>query len=329
MNLGWFASSYYLPGTHLIAEADSLHVGAAPVTYDVDTRSRHARLEGRVTGSWQTSGQSMEVRAYAPGQQRRGRAACDPDGSFRLDLIAPVFVRLSAVCGVVERWYGGASYATATWHELAPGQVTAGLEMREGGLRLRFEGPGLLVDNVGDVELVHPDGTRQLLYLSRENPALVPNLAAGDYRLYVMGACGRDPWVAQWYDGAAEEEGATTLTVVEGAFTDATIRQQAGGVLSGRFTGDPNLASASRHIRLYRGDGAPLCSGPAYFWDGTFSWPGLPDGEYLLGTTVFGSTWWFPGTWDAAAAGRITIIDGGTVAGLAWLVPPGWVVIRK
>jgi hypothetical protein len=329
MGLGWFGSSYFLPGTHLIVEADSLHVGAAPVAYETDTRSRHARLEGRVTGSWQSSGETMDVRAYAPGQQRRGLAACEPDGSFRLDLIAPVFVRVSAVCGAVERWYGGAAYATATWLELAPGQVIAGIEMREGGLRLRFEGPGLLVDNVGNVELVHPDGTRRQLNLGRDNPVLVPNLAAGDYRLHVLGACGGDPWLAQWYDGAADEEGASTLTVVEGAFTDATIRQQAGGVLHGSFVGDPDAASAPRHLRIYRGDGAPLCGEATYFWEGAFWWQGLPDGDYLLGTTVYGTTWWFPGTWDQAAAGRITIVDAGTVAGLAWLVPPQQVVIRQ
>lgn len=329
MYLGGFAASWYLPGTHLIVQADSLHIGAAPVTYETDTRSRHARLEGRVTGSWQQSGEPMEVHAYAPGQQRRGIAACGPDGAFGLDLIAPVFARVSAVCGGVERWYGGASYATASWLELAPGQVAAGVEMREGGLRLRFEGPGLLVDNVGNVVLVHPDGTRQPLYLGQENPALVPNLAAGDYRLHVLGACERDPWVPQWYDGAAEEEDASTLTVVEGAFTDATIHQVAGGVLRGRFVGDPDLASASRHLRIYRGDGTPLCGESAYFWDGSFSWPGLPDGDYLLGTTASGNTWWFPGTWDQAAAGRITIVDGGAVEGLAWLVPPAGGVIRK
>ncbi len=329
LGLGSFGTPCYLPGTHLIVEADSLRVGAAPAAYETDTRSRYARLEGRVTGSWQTGSEPMNVRAYGPGQQRRGMAECGPDGSFALDVIAPVFVRLETVCGGVSRWYGGASYATATWLELAPGQVAAGVEMREGGLRLRVEGPGLLVDNMGYLELVDADGARLTLHLGPENPTLLSNLAPGDYRLHVLGACGRDPWVAQWYDGAAEEADASTLTVVEGAITDATIQQVAGGVLHGSFVGDPYAASASRHIRLYRGDGAPLCNDSFFIWDGAFSLPGLADGDYLLGTTVSGSTWWYPGTWEAAAAGRITIVDGGTVAGLAWLVPPGQVVIRQ
>lgn len=329
LNPGGSGAWFFLPGTHLIADADSLRVGASPVTHESDTRGRFARLEGRVTGSWQATAQSMEVHAYAPGQARRAAVGCDADGSFRLDLIAPVYVRLVTRCGGVDRWFGGASYATATWHQLEPGQVVAGLEMREGGLRLRFDGPGSLVDNVGTVALVHPDGTRLQVSLGPANPALLSNLAAGDYRLQLLGGCALDPWVPQWFDGAVEEADALPLTVVEGAFTDATIRQEAGGVLRGAFVGDPDVEFEPRHISLYRGDGTPLCGGSFLFWSGFFEWPGLADGEYLLGTRVSGETWWFPGTWELDAAERLTIVDGGTVAGLAWLVPSEQIVIRK
>lgn len=322
--------TFMLPGTYLVAAADTLRIGSVPASYAADLRGRYARVEGHVTGSWQVSGPQMTVYATSPSGSTRGVALCDPDGGFRLDLIAPDLVRLASVCGPMYRWFGQTATGAPALYDLTPGQVLPGMEMREGGLRLRFEGPGLFADNLGSVVLVHPDGTRQNMDLGfRQNPALFPNLAAGDYRLQVVGGCALDPWVPQWYDGAADEAGALPLTVVEGALTDATIRQQAGGVLQGVFAGEPSVATAGRRIYLFDAAGTPVCGNGAWCTQGVFEWPGLPDGVYVLGTEISYASWWYPGTTELNGAGRLAIVDGAVVSDLVWQVPPSGVVIRK
>lgn len=321
--------TFMLPGTFLVANADSLHIGNVPATYAADLRGRFARVEGRVTGSWQQSGLPMDVFATSPSGSSRGLARCDPDGAFRLDLIAPDLVRIASRCGPMYRWFGEAATGSPTLYELAPAQLITGLEMSEGGLRLDFEGPGLLADNLGSVVLVHPDGTRQTLDLGfYRNPALFSNLAAGDYRLQVVGGCALDPWVTQWYDGAIDEADALPLTVVEGALTDATIRQEAGGVLRGVFAGEPEVTMTDRRIDLYDAGGTPVCGNGAWFWGGAFEWPGLPDGVYVLGTVISSTSWWYPGTTELDQAERLTIVDGAVVSDLIWQVPPHTEVIR-
>lgn len=322
--------AFMLPGTFLVANADSLRIGSVPATYAADLRDRFVRVEGRVTGSWQQGGLSMDVVAVSPSGSSRGLARCDADGTFRLDLIAPDLVRIASRYGSMYRWFGGTATGAPTLYELAPGQTITGLEMSEGGLRLDFEGPGLLADALGSVLLVHPDGTRQNLDLSyHRNPVLLVNLAAGDYRLQIVGGCALDPWLPQWYDGAVDEADALPLTVVEGALTDATIRHQAGGVLRGVFAGEPAVVNAGRRIYLFDAAGTPVCGNGSWFTGSAFEWPGLPDGVYVLGMVISSTSWWYPGTQALDQAERLTIVDGAVVSDLVWQLPPSEVVIIR
>ncbi|MBK8167801.1 MAG: hypothetical protein IPK64_17795 [bacterium] len=322
---------FLLPGTYLVADADSVLVGDVPAVYAADVRGRYARVEGRVTGSWQESGMAMTVYAVSAAGATRNLSRCADDGSFGLDLLAPDFVRLTAGCGSMSRWFGGTSAVTSPLHALEPGQVIAGLELREGGLRLRFEGPGLLADNIGYLELVLPDGRRHRFHPGPANPVLLPNLEAGQYRVRVLGGCERDPWQPQWYDGAVEEADALPLTVYEGAFTDATIHQRAGGLVRGRFVGDPESANVSRRIRLHDVDGQPLCGESATSWSpaGAFLWQGLVDGQYLLSTSIDGLSWWYPGTFQQGEAGPLTIAGAAVIEGLVWQLPESKVVVHR
>ena len=321
---------FLLPGTFLVAGADSVHVGGAPVDYAADVRGRYARVEGRVTGSWQDSGMSMFVSAMSAAGVTRNRVECAPDGSFALELIAPDFVRLKSSCGSVSRWFGGSTAGASPLHSLVPGQVIQGIDLREGGLRLRFEGPGHLADNVGTIELVHADGTRQSFDPGTTNPVLLPNLEAGEYRLRIPGCCERNPWRTQWYDRVVDEADALPLTVFEDAFTDATVRQEAGGALRGTFVGDDASVIAGFHVRVHEADGSLVCGEYDTYWTqgADFGWPGLADGDYLLSTLLYGQTWWYPGTFLQGEAGVLTIEGAGTVEGLIWRLPATGVVIR-
>lgn len=325
---GWDGVPVMLPGTYLVANADSLLIADEPVTYEVDLRDRFARIEGRVTGSWQSTEMPMMVYAVGANGATRSSVVCAPDGSFRLDLVAPDQVRLVSHCGSLDRWFGGATYGTATLHSIVPGQLLDGRDLIEGGLRLALAGDGDFQEHLGDALLVYPDGTRRGLNLGYRNPVDLPNLAAGEYRLQLLGGCALDSWLPQWF-GGADEADAVPIVVAEGAFTEVTFHRERGGVLAGVFTGPDESVSDGRRIHLRDADGGYVCEDGAWFWGDSFRWPGLPDGTYYLSLEAGSVTWWYPGTSDFAQAAMVTISDGADVKDLVWELPELQVVIRK
>ena len=322
-------ATVFLPGTYLIAGADSIHVGEAPVHYEADLNGRYARIEGRVTGSWQLTNMPMVVHGVSASGSTRNSVACAADGTFGMDLIAPDYVRMASDCNGMTQWFGGTTSGTATLYALEPGQLISGLELREGGLRLRFESPDLVTEDYGTIKLKLADGRTWYHDAWYQSIVDLPNLLAGDYRLQVVGGCAREPWRPQWYNGADDEADAQVLTVVEGSFAEATIVLQLGGVFRGRFVGDPVLMRDDYPIRLHDSTGAVLCEWGTWSNAEDFEWRGLGDGVFLLSTRIEGLTWWYPGTWELGEAEALVATGDAVVDGLVWQLPPLVEVIRK
>lgn len=317
----------YLPGTYLAAEADSLRVGTAEVEHACDLRFAYISVSGRVTGSWQLEELTMEVSAVTPYGMWRTTTVCEPDGTFRLDMLAPERVRLVTRCESIEQWFGGTSLQNATAYDLHSGDHLTGLELAGGGLRVRFEGPGVIADNLGGLTVVYPDGRQhERSYLYRQ-PAFIPNLPAGAYRLFIPGFCNGDPWLPEWYDGAEAEAGAQTLEVVNGSWTDVTVTHEAGGTLIGELVEAGGDEGHLWFLEFQDQTGAPICS-TSVGMSGGFVIAGLPDGDYYLMTKdEYHDDWWYPGTPDFAQATRLTITGAGSVTGLVWTVPDTEVLI--
>lgn len=314
-------SDFFLPGAYLISDADTFRVGTGEALYELDLRDRHVSVSGRITGSWRSQG--LEMRAYlgAAGGRTPASVSCEADGSFRLDLLVPEPVKLFTQCAYVKQWYGGSSEATATVFDLQPGDHLTGIELTEGSLRLRFEGPADLLDNHAQFLLRGEDGADLQLPWFEGNPTVVPNLSPGRYRLYIFGHCRGEPWQPQWYDGAVDAASAQPVDIEAGGIRDVTVALLAGGSISGMFTRVGGQLPYGLNVTVRDRDGAPVCDRTAYMAEGQLRLVGLVDGEYYLSVVFANATWWYPGTAVFAEATRLTINDGGAVTGVVWPLP--------
>jgi hypothetical protein len=254
----------------------------------------------------------------------------------------------------VQRWIGGRSFAEATRFDLSAGGEISGLVIEEGGLLLRFEGPGSPLSHGARVVVAEPGGRvvwAQYYPGASWNLLCFPNLPPGVYAVQVSPpADSRGPWRPQWFDRGASLESARTVTLATtGEVLPIIVRLENGGRISchvpGRVDpGDPRdpeevwpfvllTEAAARAVVRY------LQVEPE---GGDLEFAGLPDGEYKLGITVeyvdlyepsYGgadhldpllppeaTSWYGGGDWDAAEV--LTIRDAGEVTGITLEAPP-------
>ncbi|MBK7048180.1 MAG: hypothetical protein IPH48_17090 [bacterium] len=315
------STNVLLPGTYFEESADSLRVGTGDVSHVADLRPMHISVSGRVTGSWQLENGRMWVEAVMPFGGTRTEVECEPDGSFSFHLFAPERTRFRSRCDNSTLWFGGTSFSTATAYDLQAGDRLSGLALAEGGLRIRTNGTGSISNRSAYFDLYDSRGYYRSLRIENRQPYLLSNLAAGSYRLKVVGFCAGDPWLSQWYQGAATEAEATLLEVVPGAFTEVNITLQTAGALSGIMVEEDGDIGSIGSIYVHDQEGASLCSVPSYLGPGRFMVAGLPDGDYYLRIWYNDTQWWYPGTYDFALATRLTVAGADTVANLVWTVP--------
>jgi hypothetical protein len=320
LSIGFDMAEFYLPSTYVSAEGDSLDATSGAAEYSVDLREHYASVSGRVTGSWQTSGDNMEVQVVTAGGRKISEVTCNDDGTYRVDLLVPEPVKIRTVCRYIENWYGGTSLAAATVFDLQPGLNVEGVDLSEGALNIRFDGPGDLVPSYHSIVLRREDGS-EIPVRTYGNPIRVPNLPEGRYRLRVDGFCVDDPWQPQWYDGAADADGSVPLDVVVGATRELTMVLRSGGSILGRFEGETDTDWNSHAVYVHDGAGAQVCDEPLYMYYGAFSLAGLPDGDYCLSLGSRGQPYWYPGTFVLAEATRLTISGGNAITDLLWLRP--------
>jgi hypothetical protein len=314
-------SEFYLPGTHQLSDADTLRVGTGETVYELDLRDRHVSVSGHITGSWQPQELRMKASLVAADGRTPVGVSCEADGSYRLDLLVPEPVKLYTQCASVGQWYGGATEATATVFDLQPGDHLNGVDLTEGSLRLRLEGPADRLVNHAQFLLRREGGADLQLSWLDGNPTVVPNLSPGRYRLYLYGHCRGEPWQPQWYESAAREAGAQPVDIEAGGIRDVTVALLAGGSISGRFTRDGGLLPYGLNVMVYDRDGVTVCDRADYMAEGQLRLDGLADGEYYLSVVFAGAAWWYPGTAVFTEATRLTITDGGAVTGVVWPLP--------
>lgn len=318
------ANDYYgtflLPGTNVAADADSLDARADPAAYAIDLRPRHASISGHVTGSWQRTQDAMHVNAVTLDWGTDSEVECATDGSFRIDTLMPEPIKLCARHNGVENWYGGTSRATATVFDLQPGDHLDGMDLEEGGLDIRFEGPGQMVPVEHSVILHREVGDEITLVRMDGDPVRVTNLQAGRYLLQVGGYCFQEPWQPRWYDDTAVPGEAVPIDIVAGSVQSITMVLRAGGSISGRITREDGETPYAYNVIVGDGAGADLCERTIYTDRDRLLVEGLPDGQYCLSFYDGTGRWWYPGTRNLAQATRLVISGGNAVGDLVWPV---------
>lgn len=320
VSIGYDMAEFFLPSTYVSGDGDSLVATSGAAEYSVDLREHYASVSGRVTGSWQNSGDGMEVQVVTTGGRNISEVTCNDDGSYRIDILVPEPVKVRTICRYVENWYGGTSLASATVFDLQPGLGVTGVDLAEGSLKILFDGPGDRVPSYHSFVLRREDGS-EIAMRTYGNPVRVPNLPEGRYHLRVDGFCVDDPWQPQWYDGAADADGSVPLDVVVGATRELTMVLRSGGSILGRFEGETDNDWNSHAVFVHDGAGAEVCGEPLYMYYGAFSLEGLPDGDYCLSLGSRGQPYWYPGTFVLAEATRLTISGGNAITDLLWLRP--------
>ncbi len=210
---------------------------------------------------------------------------------------------------------------TIAWNSRLPGANAEGVDFAGGGLSVGFAGPGVRIANAADLVLVDPDGQEFEVSNYSQNPLLIDNLRAGQWRLYTPGGCAGEPWQPQWWENAADLAHATPLNIVAGQVLDLTVTLVSGGSVSGTMVRRAGTGLWLLSISPCDLAGNPLCVPPATTWNESFELVGIPDGEYLLAIYLTPTPWWYPGTWERAEADTVRVVDGGDVTGLSWTLP--------
>ena len=303
-------------------DADTLRVSAGAVSYHMsEFRSTYASIAGTVTSSPGFSATGIDVEARSTTGSFYAGADCDAEGRYRIDLLQPAAMKLYLRFRGIERWFGGDSHATATVYELQPGMHLAGVDLSGGAMRIRCEGPGDLIDNLGRFILRDASGVDTELSYLYTNPLSVELLRPGRYTLRSLGGCASDPWQPQWFDGAGESADATPIDIVAGQVRDLTMTLTAGSHIAGVLTVQTGSVPPLVYVSIHDADGDEFCGRDVPIWNSRLFLPGLPDGDYQLAIPRNSGVWWYPGTWAQGEAATIAIRDQVAVEGLIWPLP--------
>ncbi|MBC8425749.1 hypothetical protein H8E07_16665 [bacterium] len=333
----------WMPGTNDPAESPWYEIAAdSVVDLTCELAADPARIEGRVIGAWQDMGlrDGPEISLSTPDSLRvMGlRRILEDDGSFSIDLHLPGPVKLQVSQNGVGQWVGGPGFDEATVFDLQSGQTISDIEFVQSGLRLdigassmpstytefHFYDPlDLSLVSVADIEFFGGE------YIS------IPNLWPGDYLMYVTPAEWQVLeawWIPQWFDRADAPEQAQIISIESEEITTLELVLEQGGTIGGTFerTTDPEQ---SFYVVVTPAD-ENLCVRYDYVFasNSDYSISGLVDGDYKVGAYPIGQGWsrydplpegtiWYPGTLDRESASVVEILDGGTVAGVDFVIP--------
>ncbi len=246
---------------------------------------------------------------------------------FRIALFHAGPVRLRLRLGGASRWFGGDSFAQATWINVTPGQTTEEIRIRDGGFRILLEGPGPWTRYDARVRVMNAFGqtlTESGHYLEGTEAAEIPNLAPGAYYLQVIPG-DREIWLPQWYESADSLPDATPLVIPPGGgIVPVTFHLRAGGSLAGHLTAPEGHAYGADELWLtsLADSTVVLRRASVHPATGAYRFVGLPDDDYRLGIGgTAASRRWYPGGRDWRAAGVLSIQDHSELSGVDWMVP--------
>ena len=314
----------WLPGTTVLAEADTIEVHSGRIRNYEATLPEAAIFRGTITGSWQDLGQSApQLVLRFPDQDRsQGYTRVDPeDGSFELRFFAVARFVLVIDIASFPRWYGGSSEATATPLEVEPGQVLE-LNLRESGIAgwLNRYNPNSSVEvSLWDRDMNpcgndRPTGERGFFRFS--------NLTVGTYYLKIGGG---PNWIEQWYDHADSLSAAAPIHVTgDGEVVWLDLDLENGGRIEGRLMREDGvpafgvpltLIDSRSHeaIRYGQSDGGA----------GGFGFDALPDGDYILAArpNEVQTTIYYPGVTELWQATVLTIRDHAQITDVFFDLP--------
>ena len=327
---------FYLPGTTDAQAAELLAVGdqvAAERTADLS--STLALLSGRLSGAWQQvdAGRPV-VNAITESGTRLAWTTCGADGAFELPLLVREAVRLRVDWRSIESWIGGEDPDSARIFDLAAGERVEDLEHVSGGFLIHLVPPaGVEVDHY-TLRLYDQDGNSLYNYSSTENPHVVCNLEPGAYTFQAEGRCDGGTWASRWSGGAESAGEATPLEVGPGELREVILELVEGGRIECVVHPGDTPPDDLIRVRLFTEEGEELCNpweSAVAGEDGVHRITGLSDGTYRLAVRMPGlliRRWWYPGTFLLEEAATLVIEDHGTLADIAWTLPPVGEVAR-
>jgi hypothetical protein len=326
---------FYLPGTTDAQAAEVLTVGdQVEVSRTTDLSGTLALLSGRLSGAWQQvdAGRPV-VTAITESGTRLAWTTCDADGAFALPLLVREAVRLRVDWRSIESWIGGEDPDTARVFDLAAGERIEDIEHVSGGFLIHLVPPeGVEVDHY-TLRLYDQDGTGLYSYGSHDNPHAVCNLEPGAYTFQAEGRCDGGAWASRWSGGAEAAAEAIPLEVGPGELREVTLELVAGGRIECVVHQGDTPPDDPIRVRLFTEEDEELCmpwENAVAGEDGVHRIIGLSDGTYRLAVNVQGlsSRWWYPGTFLLEEAATLVIEDHGTLADIAWTLPPVGEVAR-
>lgn len=298
-----------------------------------------ARIEGVVTGAWQTLGKEppeIALLAAADSSVVMGQRRIGDDGSFGVDVYVPCPIKVMVSQDGIQQWIGGLSFQEAETFILEHGRTVSGLRFVQSGMRLELAGSSdtgfaaiTLFDSARpDLPIVFAPGEQ----MGGQRVFGICNLRAGSYVLSIRPSyLGWDPWLAQWYDRSETREGALPILIPDvGMVAPVQVTLVDGGRITGRILDAPQYLGEHWVYFTAAGDSTLAGNVPSLQSDG-FEVRGLPDGEWKIGASRRAGwdspeapppgTIWFPGTTDWSAAHALSIRDHGSVEGIEIVFP--------
>jgi hypothetical protein len=296
-----------------------------------------ALVEGRIIGAWLDLGfnRAPALTLFTTDSiPVTGLCTVDSDGGFSLPLFQPQPVKLLVSQEGVDQWIGGPGFAEATVYDLQPGQTVSDIELVQSGLQIdsrgdkyHLWGPRIMLYDPADMSLIAATNW------SGADGGLtgIANLWPGDFLLYFTtdpSWLGDQWWRPQWFDRAPDSAGAQVVTIGgpgEIVLLDVTVER--GGTISGQV--EDGAATIDHRVVFVAPADGDICWGfdSLFVQQTEFSVIGIPDGDYRVGVTPYGTTAphghpapegtiWYPGTPDWSEATIVEIRDGGDVEGL-------------
>lgn len=326
----------WLPAVRSCAEAETIQVTAGATThYHAAIPSDPARITGSILGSWRElmSGRPVVTLVTPDSSAVVAVLPTRDDGTFEGNILVPEPVRALIEIRDTPRWYPRGSFQEAAVLELAPGVTLPPLVVEESGLILEISHPLHPPTWYVQVQLLSQEQTHVVATLWTSASPTSPfhvfsNLDPGDYWLRILPAHFlSETWRPQWYDRAADQEGATLVHVPAGGGVGRVdISLEDGGRIEGdvRYEVTPTTPAATVYL-TEAGDSSALGRRPASEPQHYVA-TGLPDGGYRIGIWLGPvraappqppeDTLWYPETTDWNAAQVITITEAQVITGI-------------
>jgi hypothetical protein len=331
---------FWMPGIRDREASPWYDVGPGQAVHlDAAVASEPAWLTGSVTGAWLEMGLSPgpQVSLVTPDSVVvMGARRVEDDGSFALPVHTPGPVKILVSQRSIEQWVGGPGFNEATVFDLNPGQTVPDITLDQTGINF-VVGSDLSLGWSTVIRVYDRLGEALLATMRFDGGSGyhigVPNLWPGEFLVHVSpswDSLGVFGWRPQWWDRA--DDPTQARPVVLGAGGDIVrldLMLEAGGSISGEFTGNP------APVYRYYVYAVPVAdpTGDRTFrrseYEG-YEIKGLPEGGFKVGVLPVNVDFtgpdtpgfiWYPGTADWDQAEVLIIENANSITGIDFEIP--------